>query len=193
MYRCCWPIALLLLILKQSTIARPTIGHRHSDYRILASTRSPPTPLSERSARLGILWPWLVSQSVLGVDMSETVSLWRPPIALWTVTVNMTKKLVKFLILFDNTNLLYFPGQFLTGRVLVELKDDTPALGESRSSTIITPSLDLWRGISQYSASSYWYTFPLRLVFFMTKADDRLKLLCTFRWFIGYYSWDWFA
>lgn len=79
MYRCCWPIALLLLILKQSTIARPTIGHRHSDYRILASTRSPPTPLSERSARLGILWPWLVSQSVLGVDMSETVSLWRPP------------------------------------------------------------------------------------------------------------------
>ncbi|XP_014249958.1 arrestin domain-containing protein 4 [Cimex lectularius] len=41
----------------------------------------------------------------------------------------MSRKLVKFLILFDNTNLLYFPGQFLSGRVLVELKDDTPALG----------------------------------------------------------------
>lgn len=41
----------------------------------------------------------------------------------------MSRKLIKFLILFDNTNLLYFPGQFLSGRVLVELKDDTPALG----------------------------------------------------------------
>jgi hypothetical protein len=39
------------------------------------------------------------------------------------------RKLLKFLILFDNTNLLYFPGQFLSGRVLVELEDDTPALG----------------------------------------------------------------
>ncbi|CAH1393359.1 unnamed protein product [Nezara viridula] len=41
----------------------------------------------------------------------------------------MSRKLVKFLILFDNSSLLYFPGQFLSGRVLVELKDDTPALG----------------------------------------------------------------
>ncbi|XP_050423306.1 arrestin domain-containing protein 17 isoform X1 [Adelges cooleyi] len=41
----------------------------------------------------------------------------------------MTRKLEKFVILFDNTNLLYFPGQFLSGRVLVELKDDTQALG----------------------------------------------------------------
>jgi len=39
------------------------------------------------------------------------------------------RKLLKFLILFDNTNLLYFPGQFLSGRVLVELEDDTSALG----------------------------------------------------------------
>ncbi|XP_019753613.1 arrestin domain-containing protein 4-like isoform X2 [Dendroctonus ponderosae] len=41
----------------------------------------------------------------------------------------MPRKLLKFLILFDNTSLLYFPGQFLSGRVLIELQDDTPALG----------------------------------------------------------------
>lgn len=41
----------------------------------------------------------------------------------------MPRKLMKFLILFDNTSLLYFPGQFLSGRVLIELQDDTPALG----------------------------------------------------------------
>ncbi|KAJ1525670.1 hypothetical protein ONE63_008888 [Megalurothrips usitatus] len=41
----------------------------------------------------------------------------------------MPRKLLKFLILFDNTNLLYFPGQFLSGRVLVELEEDTPSLG----------------------------------------------------------------
>lgn len=42
----------------------------------------------------------------------------------------MSRKLLKFLILFDNTSLLYFPGQFLSGRVLLELQDETPALGE---------------------------------------------------------------
>lgn len=42
----------------------------------------------------------------------------------------MSKKLLKFLILFDNTSLLYFPGQFLSGRVLIELQEDTPALGK---------------------------------------------------------------
>ncbi|XP_063700120.1 arrestin domain-containing protein 17 isoform X2 [Culicoides brevitarsis] len=41
----------------------------------------------------------------------------------------MSRKLLKFLILFDNTSLLYFPGQFLSGRVLLELQDETPALG----------------------------------------------------------------
>lgn len=40
-----------------------------------------------------------------------------------------SKKLVKFVILFDNTSLLYFPGQFLSGRVIVELNDETSALG----------------------------------------------------------------
>ena len=43
----------------------------------------------------------------------------------------MPRKLLKFLILFDNTSLLYFPGQFLSGRVLIELQDDTPALGKN--------------------------------------------------------------
>lgn len=42
----------------------------------------------------------------------------------------MSRKLVKFVILFDNTNVLYSPGEFLSGRVIVELNDDTPALGE---------------------------------------------------------------
>lgn len=41
----------------------------------------------------------------------------------------MPRKLLKFLIIFDNTSLLYFPGQFLSGRVLIELQDETPALG----------------------------------------------------------------
>lgn len=44
----------------------------------------------------------------------------------------MPRKLMKFLILFDNTNLLFFPGQFLSGRVLLELQEDTPALGKYR-------------------------------------------------------------
>lgn len=41
----------------------------------------------------------------------------------------MPRKLLKFLIIFDNSSLLFFPGQFLSGRVLLELQDDTPALG----------------------------------------------------------------
>lgn len=41
----------------------------------------------------------------------------------------MPRKLLKFLIIFDNTSLLYLPGQFLSGRVLIELRDNTPALG----------------------------------------------------------------
>ncbi|XP_053695810.1 arrestin domain-containing protein 17 isoform X2 [Sabethes cyaneus] len=41
----------------------------------------------------------------------------------------MPRKLLKFLILFDNSSLLYFPGQFLSGRVLLELQENTPVLG----------------------------------------------------------------
>ncbi|OXA61386.1 Thioredoxin-interacting protein [Folsomia candida] len=41
----------------------------------------------------------------------------------------MSRKLLKFLILFDNPSLLYIPGQFLTGRVLVELDEETPFHG----------------------------------------------------------------
>lgn len=48
----------------------------------------------------------------------------------------MSRKLEKFVVLFDNTNLLYFPGQFLSGRVLVELKDDTQALGKYNNMNI---------------------------------------------------------
>ena len=42
---------------------------------------------------------------------------------------HMSRKLIKFLILFDNSNLLYFPGQFLSGRVIVELHDEMAITG----------------------------------------------------------------
>lgn len=130
---------------------------------VLASTCSPPTPLSERSARhpVAVAGESVSARSGHEWDRESVTSA----LALWLVTVNMTKKLVKFLILFDNTNLLYFPGQFLTGRVLVELKDDTPALGESRSSTRPRPpTLDLRSGISQYSTLSYFEYLSIGLL-----------------------------
>ena len=42
---------------------------------------------------------------------------------------NMSRKLLKFLIMFDNSNLLFFPGQFLSGRVIIEVEDDMPVKG----------------------------------------------------------------
>lgn len=42
-----------------------------------------------------------------------------------------SKKLKKFIIILDNDTLLYLPGSFLTGSVLVELDNDTPVLGKS--------------------------------------------------------------
>lgn len=60
---------------------------------------------------------------------------WKPPASNLVETPvprtvdKMPRKLLKFIILFDNTSLLYFPGQFLSGRVLLELQDETPALG----------------------------------------------------------------
>ena len=42
----------------------------------------------------------------------------------------MAKKLKRFHILLDDESLLYFPGSFLTGKVLLELEEDTPATGE---------------------------------------------------------------
>lgn len=43
----------------------------------------------------------------------------------------MSRKLQKFLILLDNESLLYFPGSFLSGRVLVELEEELPVTGKS--------------------------------------------------------------
>ena len=40
------------------------------------------------------------------------------------------RKLTKFLIMFDNSNLLYFPGQFLSGRVIVELQEEMAITGQ---------------------------------------------------------------
>ena len=48
------------------------------------------------------------------------------------------RKLLKFLILFENSSLLFFPGQFLSGRVLVELEDETPVLGESSFAILLS-------------------------------------------------------
>ena len=50
----------------------------------------------------------------------------------WRIFEKMSRKLMKFLILFDNSNLLFFPGQFLSGRVILEVDDDMPVLGESQ-------------------------------------------------------------
>ncbi|GIY02045.1 hypothetical protein CEXT_695751 [Caerostris extrusa] len=45
------------------------------------------------------------------------------------VTSNRSsKKLKKFIIILDNETLLYLPGSFLSGSVLVELDNDTPVL-----------------------------------------------------------------
>ena len=43
--------------------------------------------------------------------------------------MTLERRLTKFLILFDNSNLLYFPGQFLSGRVIVELHDEMAITG----------------------------------------------------------------
>lgn len=41
----------------------------------------------------------------------------------------MERKLKRFNILLDDESLLYFPGSFLTGKVLLELEENTPAIG----------------------------------------------------------------
>lgn len=41
----------------------------------------------------------------------------------------MERKLKRFNILLDDESLLYFPGSFLTGKVLLELEENTPATG----------------------------------------------------------------
>ena len=43
----------------------------------------------------------------------------------------MARKLKKFLILLDEESLLYFPGSFLTGKVLLEIEEDTPVTGKT--------------------------------------------------------------
>ena len=57
--------------------------------------------------------------------------------------VKMSRKLMKFLIMFDNSNLLFFPGQFLTGRVILEVDDDMPVLGKSLFYIIMSAYFDI--------------------------------------------------
>lgn len=42
----------------------------------------------------------------------------------------MTNKLRYFKIQMDDESLLYFPGTFLTGKVILELDEDIPILGK---------------------------------------------------------------
>ena len=49
----------------------------------------------------------------------------------------MAKKLRYFKILIDDESLLYFPGVFLTGKVVLELDEDTPILGECNHTLIL--------------------------------------------------------
>lgn len=42
----------------------------------------------------------------------------------------MSRKLTRFMIHLDSETLLYFPGSFLTGAVVLEVEDETPALGK---------------------------------------------------------------
>lgn len=75
------------------------------------------------------VWLWWRSEAIVLLNQKRIVV----PINSDALQTNqkMPRKLLKFLILFDNTSLLYFPGQFLSGRVLIELQDDTPALGKN--------------------------------------------------------------
>ncbi|XP_054160628.1 arrestin domain-containing protein 4-like [Oppia nitens] len=41
----------------------------------------------------------------------------------------MAKKLKRFQILLDDESLMYFPGAFLSGKVLLEIDEDTPVIG----------------------------------------------------------------
>lgn len=47
----------------------------------------------------------------------------------FSVKMAATKKLRYFKIVMDDESLLYFPGAFLTGKVVLELDEDTPILG----------------------------------------------------------------
>jgi hypothetical protein len=76
------------------------------------------------------------------------------------------RKLLKFLILFENSSLLFFPGQFLSGRVLVELEDETPVLGESPNlflSNILLLLLVLNRTIHAPGSTCNWATITIFL------------------------------
>ena len=53
----------------------------------------------------------------------------------------MAKKLRRFQIILDDESLLYFPGAFLSGKVLLELEEDTPAIGLSHLKLFVTISL----------------------------------------------------
>jgi hypothetical protein len=58
----------------------------------------------------------------------------------WTpqpLAAGQTRKLIKFLIMFDNSNLLFFPGQFLSGRVIVEVEEDMAVMGKKERRTTV--------------------------------------------------------
>ena len=77
---------------------------------------------------------------------------------------NSERKLAKFLIMFDNSNLLYFPGQFLSGRVIVELQDEMAITGKAHFNSKIfnLDSVTRQITISNRYSNVLFCTFGLR-------------------------------
>ena len=90
----------------------------------------------------------------------------------------MSRKLVKFLIMFDNSNLLFFPGQFLTGRVILEVDEDMPVLGKKSSISYI--SLKKSQKIRAYVQLSEKYKrFSPKSTFFQPRAPPNFDITNT--------------
>ena len=70
--------------------------------------------------RRSVLYRTKITASTMDIDYNMPVG---------NMQTFYERKLSKFLIMFDNSNLLYFPGQFLSGRVIVELQDEMAITG----------------------------------------------------------------
>ena len=87
------------------------------------------------------------------------------------------RKLTKFLIMFDNSNLLYFPGQFLSGRVIVELQEEMAITGTMLNTH---PCLNLCSNMSIIIYSSFFAgnIYLLNEQRKKHKQNDSIKGLC---------------
>ena len=72
------------------------------------------------------------------------------------------RKLTKFLIMFDNSNLLYFPGQFLSGRVIVELQEEMAITGAMLNTQYSSLLESLFQYVYNYLLKCLcWQPLPL--------------------------------